>query len=64
MYNNIFKKACKRFWKQHTWNKKPLDPRLNLAATPRHLDSGAKYSDMQYSWRVAENTPCSGQRTM
>ena len=27
-----------------------------LAATLRHLDSGAKYSDMQYSWQVAMKT--------
>ena len=33
-----------RLWKQHTWNRKPLDPSFKLAATLRHLDSGAKYS--------------------
>jgi len=33
--------------------RKPLDLSLKLAATLRHLDSGVKYSDMQYSWRVA-----------
>jgi len=35
---------------------KPLDPSLKLAATLHHLDSGAKYSDMQYFWRVAMKT--------
>ena len=39
-----------------TWNMKPLDPSLKLAATLRHLDYGAKYSDMQYSWWVAKKT--------
>ena len=45
-----------RFWKQHTWNRKPLDPSLKWAATLRHLNSGTKYSDMQYSWRIAMKT--------
>ena len=40
-----------RLWKQHTWNRKPLDPSFKLAATLRHLDSGAKYSDIKYSWQ-------------
>ena len=48
----IFNKARK----QHTWNKKPLHPSLKLAATLCHLESGANYSDMQYSWRVAKKT--------
>ncbi|XP_052218322.1 uncharacterized protein LOC127835941 [Dreissena polymorpha] len=34
----------------------PLNPGLTFAFTLRHLISGVKYSDMQYSWRVAENT--------
>lgn len=42
--------------KQHTRYREPLDPGLKLAVTLRHLVSGVKYSDMQYSWRVAENT--------
>ena len=52
----IFNKARNCVWKQHTWNKKPLHPSLKLAATLCHLDSGANYSDMQYSWRVAKKT--------
>jgi len=35
--------------KIHTFSRKPLDPSLKLAAILRHLDSGAKYSNMQYS---------------
>ena len=42
--------------KQHTRYREPLDPGLKLAVTLRHLVSGVKYSDMQYSWRVNENT--------
>ena len=49
-------KVCCRFGKQHTRNRKPLDPSLNLAATLCHLDSGAKYSDMQNSWEVVMKT--------
>jgi len=37
-------------------NRKPLDTSLKLAATLGHLDSGAKYSDIQYSRRVAMKT--------
>ena len=52
----IFNKARNRFWKQHTLNREPLNPVLKLAATLCHLDSGANYSDMQYSCRVAKKT--------
>ena len=45
-----------RFLKQHSWNRKPLDPSLKLATTLRHLHSGTKYSDIQYCWRVAMKT--------
>ena len=56
MYDAIFERVCHSLWKQHTCHKVPLGPGLKLAATLRHLVSGAKYSDMQYSWRVAENS--------
>ena len=36
----------------------------NVAATLRHLDFGANYPDMQYSWRIANKTLYSGQRGM
>ena len=55
----IFNKARNRFWKQHTLNREPLNPVLKLAATLCHLDSGANYSDMQYSRRVAKKTQLS-----
>ena len=64
MYDNRFKKVRNRIWKQHTWNRKPLDPSLKLLPTLHHLDYGAKYSDMQYSWWVAKKTLYSGQRSM
>ncbi len=56
MYDELFERVRHRLWKQHCWYREPLDPGLKLAATLRHLVSGAKYSDMQYSWRVAENS--------
>ena len=45
-----------RIVKQYTWYREPLDSGLKLAATIRHLVSGTKYSDTQYSRRVPENT--------
>ena len=45
-----------RIVKQYTWYREPLDSGLKLAATIRHLVSGTKYSDTQYSWWVPENT--------
>ena len=33
-----FQKVRSSFWKQHTWNRKPSDPSLKLAATLRHMD--------------------------
>ena len=54
MYDAIFERVCHRLSKQHTCHKEPLDLGLKLAASPRHLVSVAKYSDMKYSWRVAE----------
>lgn len=56
MYDEIFGRVRHRLLKQHTRYRVPLDPGLKLAATLRHKVSGAKYSDMQYSWRIAENT--------
>ena len=56
MYDDILGRVRHRLVKQHTRYREPLDPGLKLAATLRHLVSGVKCSDMQYSWRVAENT--------
>ncbi|XP_052281173.1 uncharacterized protein LOC127878685 [Dreissena polymorpha] len=54
--SRMFLKVRHRLVKQHTRYREPLDPGLKLAATLRHIVSGVKYSDKQYSWRVAENT--------
>ena len=41
------------FWKPHTCTRSIwIDPSLKLADNLRHLDSDAKYSNMQYSWEV------------
>ena len=50
-----------RIWKQHTWLREPLEEGLKLAVTLRHLVAGTMYSDMQYGWRVPENTVVYGQ---
>ena len=52
MYDEILA----RIQKQYTWFRKPLPPGLKLFTTLRHLASGAKYADMQFAWRVPENT--------
>ncbi|XP_052256439.1 uncharacterized protein LOC127861800 [Dreissena polymorpha] len=56
MNDDILGRYRHRLVKQHTRYREPLDPGLKLAAIIRHLVSGVKYSDMQYSWRVAENS--------
>ena len=56
MHDEIFERVRYRVVKQYTWYREPLYAGLKLAATIRHLVSGAKYSDMQYFWRVPENT--------
>ena len=56
VYDEILASVRGRIWKQHTWFRKPLEDGLKLAVTPRHLVVGTMYSDMQYGWRVSENT--------
>lgn len=56
IYDEVLQRARHRLVKRHTWLGELFDPDLKFAATLRHLVSGAKYSDMQYSWRAAENT--------
>ncbi|XP_052281075.1 putative nuclease HARBI1 [Dreissena polymorpha] len=56
MYDDILGRVRHRLVKQHTRYREPFDPGLKLAASLRHLVSGVKYSEMQYSWRVADNT--------
>lgn len=56
LYDEILERVRGRIWRQHTWFREPLNEGLKLAATLRHLVSGTMYSDMQYGWRVPENT--------
>ena len=56
MYDEILARVEHRIQKQYTWFRKPLPPGLKLSTTLRHLASGAKYADMQFAWRVPENT--------
>ena len=56
MYDEILARVEHRIQKQYTWFHKPLPPGLKLSTTLRHLASGAKYADMQFAWRVPENT--------
>ena len=56
LYDEILERVRGRIRKQYTWYREPLEEGLKLAATLRHLVSGTKYSDMQYGWRVPENT--------
>jgi hypothetical protein len=56
MYDELLRRVGPRITKQNTKYRLPLDPGLKLAVTLRHLASGTKYSDMQYGWRVPDNT--------
>ena len=56
MYDEIFRRTEQRLTKQTTKFREPLEPGLKLAVTLRHLASGAKYSDLQYAWRIPNNS--------
>ncbi|XP_072171472.1 uncharacterized protein [Diadema setosum] len=56
LYDEILERVRGRIRRQYTWYREPLEEGLKLAATLRHLVSGTKYSDMQYGWRVPDNT--------
>ena len=56
MFDEIFARIEHRLTKQHTRYREPLEPGLKLAVTLRHLASGAKYTDLQYSWRIPNNS--------
>ncbi|XP_072168090.1 uncharacterized protein [Diadema setosum] len=56
LYDEILERVRGRIRRQYTWYREPLEEGLKLAATLCHLVSGTKYSDMQYGWRVPENT--------
>ena len=50
MHDEIVERQTPRITKQTTNWREPLDPGLKVALTILHLASGAKYSDMQYTW--------------
>ena len=52
----ILERVIGRIRKQYTGFRKLLEEGLKLAATLPHLVSGTKYSDMQYGWRMPDNT--------
>ena len=56
LYDEIVNKARNRVWTQHTWNMKPLNPNLKLAATLRHPPVFWWQLFRQYSRRVARKT--------
>lgn len=56
MYDEIVQRLTPLLTKKTTNWRAPLEPGLKVALTLRHLASGARYSDMQYAWRVPHNT--------
>ena len=56
LYDEILARVRGRINRLYTLFREPLKEGLRLAATCRHLLSGTKYSDMQFGWRVPENT--------
>ena len=56
MFDELVERLSPRITKQTTNWRTPLEPGLKVAVTLRHLASGAKYSDMQYGWRLPHNT--------
>jgi len=56
MYDEILTRIEHRLTKQHTWYREPLEPGLKLAVSLRHLASGAKYTELQYGWRIPPHT--------
>ena len=52
MFDELLERAGPRISKQRTSYRAPL----KLALTLRHLVSGSKSVDMQYAWRVPQNT--------
>ena len=56
MYDEILTRIEHQLTKQHTSYREPLDPALELVVSLRHLASGAKYTELQYVWRIPPNT--------
>ena len=58
MFDELLERVGTRISKQRTAYRAPLEPGLKLALTLRHLASGSDCVDMQYAWRVPQNTIC------
>ena len=58
MFDELLERVGPRIYKQRTAYRAPLEPRWKLALTLRHLASGSQSVDMQYAWRVPQNTIC------
>ncbi len=56
MFDEIVQRLTPRIIKKTSNWRAPFDPGLKVALTLRHLASGATYRDMQYAWRVPQNT--------
>lgn len=56
MYNELSNRLEHRLTKQYTRLRSAVEPGLKLAVTLRHLASGAKYSELQYGWRIPPNS--------
>lgn len=56
MFDEVVQRLTPALLKQTTKYREPLEPGLKVALTLRHLASGARYSDMQYGWRVPHNS--------
>lgn len=56
MFDEILERVGPKIAKQQTYWRDPIPPGMKLAITLRHLASGSKYMDMQYAWRVPNNT--------
>ena len=55
MFDKILECVGPRITKQYTFYRAPVDPRMKLAVTLRHLASGSKYTSMQFGWRAPHN---------
>lgn len=56
MFDELLERLAPRITKKTTNWREPIEPGLKLALTLRHLATGATYKDMEYAWRVPNNT--------
>ena len=56
MFDELLERLEPRITKKTTNWRMPIEPGLKLALTLRHLATGATYQDMEYAWRVPNNT--------